>query len=171
VFAKFVRHAIAIIVLPVTATILVPRWICRTCAAVMPPIPFAIGAALAFLAGATLFVSTAYLFATAGRGTLAPWDPPERLVVRGPYRFVRNPMITGVLLIIVAEALFFRSLPIAMWAAGFLAVNAIYLPLLEEPGLERRFGDDYRTYKREVPRLVPRLTSRRSSARPPASSS
>ena len=137
----------------------------------MPPFAFAIAALFAFLIGAALFVSTVYLFATAGRGTLAPWDPPARLVVRGPYRFVRNPMITGVLLIIVAEALFFRSMPIAVWAAVFFVINAIYLPLFEEPGLERRFGDDYRQYKRDVPRLLPRLRSLRSAARRRASSS
>ena len=137
----------------------------------MPPVAFAIAALFAFLIGAALFVGTVYLFATAGRGTLAPWDPPARLVVRGPYRFVRNPMITGVLLILVAEALFFRSMPVGVWAAVFFVINAIYLPLFEEPGLERRFGDDYRQYKRDVPRLLPRLRSLRSAARRRASSS
>lgn len=110
-----------------------------------------------FLAGLALFASTLYLFATRGRGTLAPWDPPAHLVVRGPYRFVRNPMISGVILVLVAESLLLRSQPHAQWALAFLIINAIYIPLLEEPMLEARFGDEYRDYKRHIPRLVPRL--------------
>ena len=117
------------------------------------------------------FVSSLYLFATEGRGTLAPWDPPGRLVVRGPYRFVRNPMISGVLLIIIAEALYFRSVPIAGWAAAFFLMNAIYLPLVEELGLERRFGDEYLAYKRKVPRIIPSLRGLLREASRHASSS
>jgi len=155
------RHAMAIVVLPVMAAIAVPTWICRGCALKMPPAAIAAGAFVAFAIGVTLFVSSVYYFATAGHGTLAPWDPPARLVVRGPYRFVRNPMISGVLFIIVAEALFFRSAPIAWWAAAFFVINAIYIPVIEEQGLERRFGDEYRAYKRAVPRLLPRLSPSR----------
>ena len=160
----FLRHALAIIILPATAIILIPRWLCSGCSFVPPPITFVAGALIAFVIGAALFVSTLYLFATAGRGTLAPWDPPARLVVRGPYRLVRNPMISGVLLIIVAEALYFRSASIGVWAAAFFLINAIYLPLVEEPGLERRFGEEYLAYKREVPRLIPSLRSLRREA-------
>ena len=69
--------------------------------------------ALLFCAGLLLFVTTVFLFATRGRGTLAPWDPPSRLVVTGPYRYVRNPMIVGVIFIIIAESLVFRSWALA----------------------------------------------------------
>jgi len=165
------RHGFAIVVLPVTMTILMPRWLCGACVLSMPPLAFAVPALIAFVIGAALFFSTVYLFATVGRGTLAPWDPPARLVVRGPYRFVRNPMISGILFVIVAEALFFRSASIAIWAAAFFVINAIYIPLVEELGLERRFGDEYRAYKRAVPRLLPGLTSLRSAAHRPSSSS
>src|SRR5436190_17399689 len=151
------RHAVAIVILPVMAGIAMPAWLCRNCVLAMPPVLFAIAALAALLIGTSLFVSTVYLFATEGRGTLAPWDPPARLVVRGPYRFVRNPMISGVFFIIVAEALFLRSMPIAIWAAAFFVINAIYVPLLEEPGLARRFGNEYADYKRRTPRLLPRL--------------
>ena len=151
------RHAVAIVILPVMAGIAMPAWLCRNCVLAMPPVLFAIAALAALLICTSLFVSTVYLFATEGRGTLAPWDPPARLVVRGPYRFVRNPMISGVLFIIVAEALFLRSMPIAIWAAAFFVINAIYIPLLEEPGLARRFGNEYADYKRRTPRLLPRL--------------
>jgi len=106
--------------------------------------------------GLVLIVGTIRLFASVGRGTLAPWDATTRLVVSGPYRYVRNPMITGVLLVLLGEAASFQSLPVLLWFAVVFAVNAVYMPLVEEPGLERRFGDEYRTYKAHVPRWLPR---------------
>jgi protein-S-isoprenylcysteine O-methyltransferase Ste14 len=114
---------------------------------------------LAFAAlGLTLAASTVRLFSTRGRGTPAPWDPPRKLVVQGPYRHVRNPMISAVLAMLAAEALLLQALPLAAWMAFFFAANAVYFPLVEEQGLERRFGDDYRVYKANVPRWIPRLT-------------
>ncbi|MDH3852581.1 MAG: isoprenylcysteine carboxylmethyltransferase family protein, partial [Deltaproteobacteria bacterium] len=92
-----------------------------------------------------------------GKGTPAPWDPPKRLVIRGPYRHVRNPMITGALLVLLAEATLFQSLPIAIWMTVFFIGNAIYFPFIEEKGLEKRFGDEYRNYKANVPRWLPRI--------------
>ena len=92
------------------------------------------------------------------RGTLAPWDPPRELVVRGPYRYVRSPMISGVVLALFGESLVLQSAPHAEWAVGFLIINLVYIPLLEEPMLRIRFGDSYREYCRHVPRIVPRLS-------------
>ena len=113
---------------------------------------------LALLAlGLTLMTITIRQFARQGKGTLAPWDPPQRLVVTGIYRHVRNPMITGVLCNLAGESLLLRSPAIGAWFALFLLVNAFYLPLMEEPGLERRFGEDYRRYREAVPRWIPRL--------------
>jgi protein-S-isoprenylcysteine O-methyltransferase Ste14 len=119
-------------------------------------VPAVFGGAL-LLAGLGLVAWTVKLFATEGRGTLAPWQPTAKLVVRGPYRHVRNPMITGVALILGGEALFFQSLALAILLAVFVGVNAIYFPLVEEPGLSRRFGAEYDDYRRRVPRWVPRL--------------
>ena len=90
------------------------------------------------------------------RGTLAPWDPPRRFVVSGPYRFVRNPMISGVVFVLLAEACIMRSRPHAEWAGLFLAINAIYIPLFEEPMLSARFGEPYARYRRAVRRFLPR---------------
>jgi protein-S-isoprenylcysteine O-methyltransferase Ste14 len=108
--------------------------------------------------GAVLFTGSLAQFAVEGRGTLAPWDPPKKLVVRGLYRYVRNPMILGVILVLFGEALVLRSRPLGGWAALFVAINFIYIPLLEEPQLESRFGDDYRRYKKQVRRFIPRLS-------------
>jgi protein-S-isoprenylcysteine O-methyltransferase Ste14 len=115
---------------------------------------------LAFLAGSVgvaLSVWTTALFMKFGQGTPAPWDPPRQLIIRGPYRYVRNPMITGVLLMLSAEALLLQSWPIAAWMMLFFIGNAIYFPLVEEKGLEKRFGNEYRDYKANVPRWIPRL--------------
>jgi protein-S-isoprenylcysteine O-methyltransferase Ste14 len=113
---------------------------------------------LALLAlGIALVAWTVTLFVRVGRGTLAPWDPTSRLVVLGPYRHVRNPMISGVLAILLGEAALFGSLSLLLWATAVFAVNAVYLPLIEEPGLRRRFGEEYDAYRANVPRWVPRL--------------
>jgi protein-S-isoprenylcysteine O-methyltransferase Ste14 len=108
--------------------------------------------------GVLLFASTLRRFATEGKGTLAPWDPPRKLVVHGPYRYVRNPMISGVLIIILGEALVLLSKSHFWWFLTFFAINAVYIPLLEEPMLQSRFGDSYTEYRRHVPRLIPRFT-------------
>jgi len=108
-------------------------------------------------AGLTLMATTIRLFDRVGRGTLAPWSPTRRLVVVGPYRWVRNPMISGVLLVLAGETLLFGSGALGAWLALFFVVNTLYFVWSEEPGLERRFGDEYRRYRSHVPRWVPRL--------------
>ena len=97
------------------------------------------------------------LFLHKGEGTPAPWDPPKKLVIAGPYRHVRNPMITGVLLVLTAESLLFVSWPLFGWVLAFFLLNTAYFLRVEEPGLERRFGEDYLLYKANVPRWIPRL--------------
>jgi protein-S-isoprenylcysteine O-methyltransferase Ste14 len=107
--------------------------------------------------GLVLCVSTVRLFSKYGDGTPAPWDPPKKLVITGPYRYMRNPMITGALLLLLSEALLFHSWPIAAWMILFFVGNVIYFPFVEEKGLEKRFGDEYLEYKARVPRWIPRL--------------
>ncbi|HSE81994.1 MAG TPA: isoprenylcysteine carboxylmethyltransferase family protein [Gaiellaceae bacterium] len=118
--------------------------------------PLVAGAVLTAL-GLALLAWTLALFAKVGRGTLAPWDPTRRLVVAGPYRHVRNPMISGVLAVLLGESAVFASLPLLLWFAAVLAVNAVYFPLVEEPGLRRRFGAKYERYRASVPRWIPRF--------------
>jgi protein-S-isoprenylcysteine O-methyltransferase Ste14 len=118
-------------------------------------LPVVVGATL-ILAGFVLWLWTVRLFARIGGGTLAPWDPTQRLVVEGPYAHARNPMITAVLAVLLGEAALFGSAGILVLAAAFLVVNHAFFRLHEEPGLERRFGEQYRAYARAVPRWVPR---------------
>jgi protein-S-isoprenylcysteine O-methyltransferase Ste14 len=149
------RQLRAIAVLPGTVTIVIPALLVWFGGADVDLRSAVIGAVLS-ASGLALVSWTIQLFVSVGRGTLAPWDPTSRLVVRGPYRHVRNPMITGVALIVAGEAVFFRSLGIAILLAVFLTINAISFPLVEEPGLSRRFGPDYDEYRAHVPRWVPR---------------
>lgn len=108
------------------------------------------------VAGLAFAVRTTNLFRVIGKGTPGPWAPPSRLIVRGPYRHVRNPMITGVLLVLAAESLMLGSWPIAGWMLLFFLGNAIYFPMVEEPALTRKFGAPYRRYQATVPRWIPR---------------
>ena len=83
-------------------------------------------------------VATIRLFVTVGRGTLAPWDPPQRLVVRGVYRHVRNPMIAGLFFVLLGESVLRRPCRCLCWFLVAGIINAVYIPLSEEPGLVER---------------------------------
>lgn len=149
-----------IVILPGTVLVFVPSvilWLSPGSPAVRAEGRWWIGLVLA-AAGLMLATWTAGLFLTLGRGTPVPWAPPRKLVVAGPYRHVRNPMITGVLLMLAAESLLFGSWPVAVWMLVFFLIHAVYLARMEEPGLERRFGEDYRRYKTKVPRWIPRVS-------------
>jgi protein-S-isoprenylcysteine O-methyltransferase Ste14 len=159
-----VRQLLSFLALPFTAAVLVPWWITRSAeiqlaaSADVGAVVIAIAGAGFAIAGIGLFGWSLYHFWTEGRGTLAPWDPPRRFVVTGPYRYVRNPMISGVMFVLVAEACLFRARPLVEWAALFALINAVYIPLLEEPDLQARFGRPYKIYRRHVRRFVPRFT-------------
>jgi protein-S-isoprenylcysteine O-methyltransferase Ste14 len=160
------REAHAVLLLPFTVTVVVPAVILGWTgdasvgwglggALAAPPV--LLGTAL-IAVGVVLVVWTIWLFSTAGEGTLAPWDPTAKLVVRGPYRHVRNPMISGVAFVLAGEAALLGSKSLALWFAAVVGVNAVYIPLVEEPGLRRRFGAEYDAYAENVPRWLPRLT-------------
>jgi protein-S-isoprenylcysteine O-methyltransferase Ste14 len=96
-------------------------------------------------------------FARIGRGTLAPVDPPRRLVVRGLYRYVRNPMYLSVTTILLGEALLAGSRALLLyWVVWFAAAN-LFVIGYEEPALRRRFGRSYELYTQQVGRWLPRL--------------
>ena len=167
-----IRSLVSVLALPVMVTGALPAYIIRTRGYAIGaglPMPLnvivaAVGIAV-MATGLFLAAGSMMRFFSEGDGTLAPWDPPRKLVVRGMYRYVRNPMISGVLGILLGEAIFFGSLAIIEWFIFFAALNAIYMPLSEEPGLVARFGDDYLEYKRHVPRWLPRLTPWQGDAR------
>ena len=155
---RLLRHLLAIGLLPFVVTVAVPAYIIRASSTLnagwdLPSplglLPTLLGCVLVGLR-VLLVYKTVILFATVGDGTLAPWDPPRRLVVRGPYRHVRNPMISGVLSILLGEAILFGSESLLVWFLVFFALNELTM-LIEEPLLESRFGSDYVAYKRNIP--------------------
>jgi protein-S-isoprenylcysteine O-methyltransferase Ste14 len=160
------RHLLSILLLPFVVVVIIPRWLLRAWSSsdtrwidgTVAAASAHIAGIVAFLCGFALFASCVSLFARVGGGTLAPWDPTRRLVAVGPYQYVRNPMISGVLTMLVGEAMFLGSRAIAIWAVTFFVINNIYFLISEEPGLERRFGAAYREYKSAVPRWLPRST-------------
>jgi protein-S-isoprenylcysteine O-methyltransferase Ste14 len=106
--------------------------------------------------GAALALACILTFVFVGRGTPAPFDPPRRLVVRGPYRFVRNPMYIGAGLALAGAALFYRSIPLLGYAAAFLLVMQGFVVVYEEPILRQTFDGDYEAYCRRVGRWWPK---------------
>lgn len=105
--------------------------------------------------GAVIALCCVFAFAFLGQGTPAPFDPPRRLVVRGPYRFVRNPMYLGAALALAGAALFYVSAALLAFVAIFLLATHLLVVLYEEPTLRRSFGADYAAYCHHVRRWLP----------------
>jgi len=105
--------------------------------------------------GLGVYLRCLWEFAARGRGIPAPLDHPKQLVVSGLYRYVRNPMYLGVLLVLLGEALFFQSTAFLLYALAWLAFVHLNILLYEEPNLTRRFGDSYRHYQASVRRWIP----------------
>jgi len=143
-------------ILPVIVLIIVPVWVEKNWEIHLSSYLF--GGVILVLLGLTLMVITISSFIRIGKGTLAPWAPPKKLIIKGPYRYVRNPMIIGVLAVLAGEALAAWSKNILIWAGEFFIINVFYFIVYEEPNLERRFGEQYRKYKKNVSMWFPRVT-------------
>jgi protein-S-isoprenylcysteine O-methyltransferase Ste14 len=158
------RHLLSILILPVVVVILVPYWLhhafafsdSRWPAGIVSLLGPALGLLLVLI-GFALLAWCISLFVQVGQGTLAPWDPTRKLVAIGPYRYVRNPMISGVIMMLAGQALYWGSWVLAAFALFAFLLNHFYFIHSEEPGLEKRFGASYLEYKKTVPRWLPRL--------------
>ena len=107
--------------------------------------------------GVALLAACIFEFARSGQGTLSPVDPPRHLVVRGLYRYMRNPMYLSVTMIILGEALVAHSVALAVyWAFWFVCAN-LFVVAYEEPTLRLRFGESYDEYTQRVGRWIPRF--------------
>lgn len=161
---KLFIRALFSLVLPVTVTILIPLFLISNYNNQLLAFNsflsgFMLIAGIILIILGSLFVIYANKsFLKIGKGTLAPWDPPKKLVVSDLYRYVRNPMISGILMILLGESLIFASIKLFLWFTTFFIVNHVYIVYSEEPGLIKRFGDDYIMYMKNVPRWIPRLT-------------
>ena len=161
------RHLRAILLLPVTNTIMIPAliiaWTKDADLAWLTTMPHArdvlggVGGVALLGVGVVLVYRAIGLIACIGEGTLAPWDPARVLITEGVYRHVRNPMKTGLFMILCAECVLLNSLALTGWLVLFMLVNMIYIRASEEPGLRARFGNAYDAYCASVPRWLPRL--------------
>lgn len=142
-------------ILPITVLLVIPYLIERRIVIDLN-LQFVLGV-IVILAGLFVMAQTIRTFIRIGRGTLAPWSPTRKLIIGGMYAYVRNPMIMGVFTVLLGEALAISSLAILIWALIFFAGNTAYFIFSEEPGLEKRFGEEYREYRQNVPRWIPRL--------------
>ena len=119
--------------------------------------PLRVLGVMLLLAGVIVLVQAFVRFVVEGFGTPAPIAAPERLVVGGVYRYVRNPMYMAVLAAIVGQALLLGRLGLLLYAAAMWLIAAAFVRFYEEPTLTRRFGAEYEAYRRAVPAWWPRL--------------
>ena len=143
---------IAFVLLYLPARVLVWAGVGRPAFGAPQVIALAVGAV-----GAAIALWCVFTFAFVGHGTPAPFDPPRRLVVQGPYRRVRNPMYLGAGVALAAASLYYQSLALLAFTAGFLLATHLFVLGYEEPALRGTFGEQYDAYCREVRRWLPRL--------------
>jgi len=142
---------------PGFAVAYLPLWITRFRVSAAEPWWQSSLAFVIIAVGLLPLLASAWRFIAVGRGTLVPAVPTEHLVVSGMYRYVRNPMYVGVLTAVAGETLLFESRSMVVyWVLLALGFNFFVL-LYEEPTLERRYGEEYARYKRNVRRWLPRL--------------
>lgn len=145
---------------PGTVAVLIPYWLISSASSDVEadrPLRY-LGLPLIIIGGAGLIWCVWEFFST-GRGTISPVDPPKHLVVRGLYRYVRNPMYVLVIIVLLGEAIFFRSVPVLIEAGVFFVLANLFVMLYEEPYLRRRFGESYESYSQAVGRWIPRFRS------------
>lgn len=149
------RVVLFTLVVPTTGAVVVPWWLLSRWGPL--PEPRAWPATVLIAAGVALYLWCLALFASVGRGTPGPWDPPRRFVAVGPYRWVRNPIYVGVLLVLIGEAWLFLSPPLVAYAAVAAVAFHLFVVAYEEPTLRRTFGAAYEDYLDRVPRWIPRV--------------
>jgi protein-S-isoprenylcysteine O-methyltransferase Ste14 len=110
---------------------------------------------LPLVLGALMIVCSVRDLTVAGKGTPAPFAPPRQFVGKGLYRFMRNPLYAGDLLVLMGEVLLFESVILSVYALLLLGVFHLFVVLYEEPTLTRKFGEPYERYRRAVPRWLP----------------
>ena len=168
--ALLVKNLLFTVFVPATVAVYVPyALVARHVSIVALGLPRLLIAAPFFLLGAVLYGWCVWNFASIGRGTPAPIDPPRALVARGPYRYVRNPMYLGVLCVIMGWVVLAHSRHVALYGLVVAAAMHTFVVVVEERELQRRFGAAYDTYRRRVRRWIPgrerRITRRELKTR------
>jgi protein-S-isoprenylcysteine O-methyltransferase Ste14 len=147
--------AVFLVLAPGTTAVLVP-WLLTGFESEDPWLAMRVLGVVLIAAGAAFVLHAFWRFVSEGIGTPAPVAAPQRLVVGGAYRHVRNPMYVAVLAVIVGEALLLGQLVLLVYAAALWVVFASFVRFYEEPTLSDRFGADYETYHAAVPAWLPR---------------
>jgi protein-S-isoprenylcysteine O-methyltransferase Ste14 len=155
VFWRIVKTLVFTLVMPGTVGVYVPQAL--KVAGARRPLAFPWLGVVLFCCGVAIYLWCAWDFVSKGLGTPAPIDAPRVLVVKGLYRFTRNPMYVGVSLLIVGQALYYGSWHIAVYAMVFVVLVNLFVLFYEEPTLRRLFGEQYEEYCRKVPRWVRRV--------------
>jgi protein-S-isoprenylcysteine O-methyltransferase Ste14 len=163
------NHIRAVLLLPFMNTVIVPATLLIVFSDARFALPrsmsdvLLIGASLLTMGlGLMLVIRAISLFVHMGRGTLAPWDPAQVLITGDIYRYSRNPMKAGLFLVLLGELMLLRSPALGLWALSFMVANTLYIRWFEEPGLRARFGKQYETYCRRVPRWLRLLPEKRA---------
>ena len=153
----FLRSLFFALLIPGTMVVLIPHLIVnRAGARASNHTSSRLIGLLLILIGGSILLRCIWDFANKGRGTLAPVDPPRRLVVRGLYRYVRNPMYLGALIALLGQAMFFESTALVWYSALWLALVHLFVVFYEEPALRRQFGESFERYCVTVHRWIPR---------------
>jgi len=154
----FLKNLLFTLVVPGTVAVYVPLLIARDHPPTSGPL-FVLALALLALGGA-IYAWCVWDFATFGRGTPAPIDAPKKLVVRGLYRYTRNPMYVGVLTVILGWAVLFQAAALVLYILIVGTCFHLFIVLYEERQLQQEFGGEYEDYRRRVSRWLPRLRHR-----------
>lgn len=149
------KNLLFTVVVPGTGAVLVPLYLARSRFPPPPGVTFALGLALLGIGGVA-YLWCVWDFATFGRGTPAPIDAPKKLVIRGLYRYTRNPMYVAVLTVVLGWGVLLQSPILFLYALLAGAAFHLFVVLYEEPTLSRQFGDEYEGYRTRVNRWLPR---------------
>lgn len=160
-----IKLTIFTVALPGSITVWIPLywlmpWLRR---AVTPSLWWQVLASALILIGAWGYFWCGLDFVFRGRGTPAPIDPPQVLVVQGLYKYTRNPMYLSVLTVLAGEYVLFRSAIFLEYAVLVALGFFLFVLLYEEPALTRKMGAAYEQYREEVPRWIPRFWRRRAN--------
>src|SRR5215470_15068037 len=145
--------------LPGTVTVLIPYWLVSSIVPVRYFHWFQYLGLPLILIGAAGLLGCIWQFFSEGHGTLAPIDAPKQLVVRGLYKYVRNPMYVAVVTVLIGEIILFGSKAILVEGVIFMMSAYVFVVFYEEPTLRRLFGESYERYSKTVGRWLPRLKS------------
>jgi len=156
VMKLFLKNLLFTLFIPGTVAVYVPLLIVGGLRITAGPIFLVLGAIL-LVTGTVIYLWTMWDFATAGRGTPLPIDAPKKLVVRGLYRYMRNPMYLGVLMVIIGWATFFADGWLFVYALGVGLAIYLFVVLYEEPKLRQQFGAEYDAYRQKVERWLPHI--------------